>query len=285
MLPGLRFVIAGIFIAIIFPMIAFGIAGSFRSANGTSFNPVTAPAAGPALAEYYYSRLYAPSAAGTTVPLPAEAALTPTIMSDAAKAPEAPAPNEAPKIADQIGESPKIGDAPTIAEAPKPVETPEAAKSLEAGETDASKTLEISTPRDVPKPANERVARLPDAALEPSPQSERAAPTALPNDLTQGPAGSAAEPESAPPATPQSVAALAPAESAPPATTGALDHREASLLVGPIPLPPTRPAAKPSHRAAAVAQRSRPRGRAEDAPFIPLKNSLFESLFGGMGKI
>src|SRR5262245_25765103 len=61
MLPGFRAVIAGILATIVLPMVAFGIAGSFRAANGTAFNPTIATATGPALIEYYWSQFYAPA--------------------------------------------------------------------------------------------------------------------------------------------------------------------------------------------------------------------------------
>ena len=128
------------------------------------------------------------------------------------------------------------------------------------------------------------IARLPDAPAETQPAREQAPPVAPQTDTA--PAAANTEPDKTGPAktepgTPpsQNVAALNPA----PSETDLLPARP---LTGRIPLPAKRPAltGKPPARTVA-APRSQPvrsRPRAEDH-FIPLKNSLWESLFGGMG--
>ena len=293
MLPGLRAVIAGIFVTVVLPLVAFGIAGNFRSANGTSLNAMTPP--GPALAEYYWSQLYAPATH------PADTAST-----------EAQPGVKTARLAPQISLIPetfRVFDTPpmleTTVEPPKPVES---STSGEAGKHEAVKSEpvkpqvfkpEVSKPEiaapveqkpveipkaevtivpEVPK-TPERIARLPDAIAETQPVAPS---VVLPELPMQAPVAMPSESENAAPEAdaPPSVMAAAPTES-PETTTPTTRSRG---LTGSIPLPPKRPtpAVKRPARASSATHRNRPRGTTYEQPFVPLKNSLFESLFGGI---
>ena len=272
MLPGFRLVIAGLLIAVVLPLIAFGVAASFRSANSTSFSPPMGPAGGPALAEYYWSQFYAP-----TNPPPADMLRRP----EAASEPDKDALPAQAALVDGAGNAgasgvPKAIEPPRMVETPKPIDAPamvEAAKIIESPKIEnreaAEKPEAGKTPGAVDPPRDVVIARLPDSPVETPPAREQAPPVASPAETA---------PE-APPS--QNVAAL----NTDPAPSEA-DLLPARPLTGRIPLPAKRPALadKPPVRIVA-APRSKPvrsRPRAEEH-FIPFKNSLWESLFGGMG--
>jgi hypothetical protein len=289
MLPGFRAVIAGIFVTVVLPLVAFGIAGNFRSAHGTSLSPMTSPGSGTALIEYYWSQFYAPAtqhpgdAASTEVQ---PGAKTARLAPQVSLIPETFGVFDTPPIVETTVESSTSGEAgkheAVKSEPEKPqVPKPEIAATVEQKPVEIPKA-EVTIVPEVPK-TPERIARLPDAIAELRPVPV-APPVALPEPPMQAPVAKPAESENAAPeaATP-SIVAAAPIES-PETAIPAIGSRG---LTGSIPLPPKRPAPaiKRPARASSAVHRNRPRSDPTyEQPFIPLKNSLFESLFGGMGK-
>ncbi|MGE3149408.1 MAG: hypothetical protein AB7K04_10105 [Pseudorhodoplanes sp.] len=277
MLPGLRFVLAGLFLTVVLPLIAFGVAGSLRNANSTALMPPARQTSGPGLAEYFWTQLYAPS----RVPVETVRAKE-NPDADAAQA-QAGNPAAAENVAPAEAAIENANPALSSSASPSPVQT-------EMSETPA---LDRAGRNDTERDAGDRdavrdvvmVARLPDAPSEARPEPLAAQPV-IPAEESPIPPQPAMteEPQPAQPADHLRIAAR---DFSPEPEDGA----PANPILGHIPLPPKRPAVTAPRRPSTVAGIRARRARSlapvqSDRPteFLrPLPGGLFESLFGRIG--
>lgn len=175
MLPGLRLVIAGILFAVVFPMIAFGVAANFRSANGTTLSPFATQGVGPAQPEYYWSQLYAPARIRPADSVrdggPVIVAAVPTMRN---------IESDAPRPFATITAAQREAIAAQPIEMPRPIETPKANElavvSEPAADDRPKTTMEADARGDMSASESIRVAAIPKIAEAPAVETKPAEP-------------------------------------------------------------------------------------------------------------